>query len=111
MSVAKSLPHDSGPLHVSGVARYIDDIPTPAGTLHLAFGLSTIARGRITAMDLSAVRSAPGVVMVMTAEDMPFANDASPSAHDEPILSDGTVHYVGQQIFLVAATRKICWPT
>ena len=104
MSVAKSLPHDSGPLHVSGVARYIDDIPTPVGTLHLAFGLSTIARGRITAMDLSAVRSAPGVVMVMTAEDMPFANDASPSAHDEPILSDGAVHYVGQQIFLVAAT-------
>ena len=104
MSVAKSLPHDSGPLHVSGVARYIDDIPTPANTLHLAFGLSTVARGRITAMDLSAVRSAAGVVMVMTAEDMPFANDASPAAHDEPILSDGTVHHVGQQIFLVAAT-------
>jgi len=104
MSVAKSLPHDSGPLHVSGVARYIDDIPTPANTLHLAFGLSTIARGRITAIDLSAVRAAPGVVLVMTAEDMPFANDASPSAHDEPILSDGTVQYVGQQIFLVAAT-------
>ena len=104
MSVAKSLPHDSGPLHVSGVARYIDDIPTPANTLHLAFGLSTIARGRITAIDLSAARAAPGVVLVMTAEDMPFANDASPSAHDEPILSDGTVQYVGQQIFLVAAT-------
>ena len=59
MSVAKSIPHDSGPLHVSGVARYIDDIPTPAGTLHLAFGLSTFARARITALDLSAVRSAP----------------------------------------------------
>ncbi|MBI1417762.1 MAG: xanthine dehydrogenase molybdopterin binding subunit [Limimaricola sp.] len=107
MSVAKPLPHDSGALHVTGRARYIDDIPTPAGTLHLAFGLSTIARGRITAMDLSAVKAAPGVMAVLTAEDLPFANDVSPSAHDEPLLSDGAVHYVGQQIFIVVATSHL----
>ena len=104
MSVAKSLPHDSGTLHVTGQARYIDDIPVPANCLHLAFGQSAIARGSITAMDLSAVAAAPGVVAVLTADDLPFANDVSPSIHDEPLLSDGTVHYVGQPVFLVAAT-------
>ncbi|RYH01405.1 xanthine dehydrogenase molybdopterin binding subunit [Salipiger sp. IMCC34102] len=104
MSVAKPLPHDSGALHVTGAARYVDDIPTPANALHLAFGLSTIARGRITAMDLDAVRAAPGVRDVLTAEDLPNGCDVSPSNHDEPLLSDGTVHYAGQPVFLVVAT-------
>ena len=104
MSVAKSLPHDAAPLHVTGQARYVDDIPTPSGTLHLAFGMSTVAAGRITAMDLAKVKALPGVVAVLTADDLPFENDVSPSAHDEPLLSDGTVHYVGQPVFLVMAT-------
>ncbi|MBS1301230.1 xanthine dehydrogenase molybdopterin binding subunit [Loktanella sp. SALINAS62] len=103
MSVAKPLPHDSGQLHVTGGARYIDDIPTPADALHLAFGLSGIARGRITDMDLSDVRTAPGVHAVLTADDLPSACDVSPSNHDEPLLSDGTVHYAGQPLFLVVA--------
>ncbi len=107
MSVTKPLPHDAAPLHVAGTARYVDDIPTPKGSLHLAFGASPIAKGRITAMDLSAVKSAEGVVAVMTADDLPFANDVSPSIHDEPLLSDGTVHYVGQPVFLVVATSHL----
>ena len=36
----KAVPHDSAKLHVTGAARYVDDIPIPAKTLHLAFGLS-----------------------------------------------------------------------
>ena len=107
MSVTKSLPHDAAPLHVSGTARYVDDIPTPKGTLHLAFGLSAIAKGRITSMDLSDVRAADGIVSVMTAQDLPFSNDVSPSIHDEPLLSDGTVHYLGQPVFLVVATSHL----
>ena len=103
--VRKPLPHDSGPLHVTGRARYIDDIPLPANTLHLAFGTSAVARGEITAIDLDAVRAAPGVVAVYEAADLPFANDvASAPVHDEPLLSTGRVNYVGQPIFLVAAT-------
>ena len=107
MSVAKSLPHDTGPLHVAGTARYVDDIPTPKGSLHLAFGLSPIAKGKISAMDLSAVKAADGVETVITADDLPFANDVSPSIHDEPLLSDGTVHYIGQPVFLVVATSHL----
>ncbi len=107
MSVGTSSKHDSGPLHVTGAARYVDDIPTPSGTLHLAFGLSSIARGRITGMDLSQVRAAPGVVAVLTTQDLPFANDVSPSAHDEPLLADGTVHYIGQPVFLVVARSHL----
>ena len=103
MSVAKPLPHDAAKLHVTGKARYVDDTALPRDALHLAFGLSTIAKGRITEMDLSAVRSSPGVVAVLTSADLPFTNDVSPSIHDEPLLSDGTVHYLGQPLFLVVA--------
>ncbi len=107
MSVGSPIPHDSAPLHVTGRARYVDDQPVPAGTLHLAFGLSTVAHGDITALDLSAVRAAPGVVLVLTAKDLPFVNDVSPSAHDEPLLATGTVQYVGQPIFAVVADSHL----
>lgn len=103
MNVSKPLPHDAAHLHVTGAARYVDDIPTPATCLHLAFGLSTIARGTIASIDLTSVRAVPGVVAVLCAEDLPFANDVSPSAHDEPLLAQGTVHYLGQPVFLVLA--------
>ncbi|MEL7104490.1 MAG: xanthine dehydrogenase molybdopterin binding subunit [Pseudomonadota bacterium] len=107
MSVAKPLAHDAAPLHVTGAARYVDDIPLPAGAVHLAFGTSGCAHGKITAMDLSAVRAAPGVIAVMTADDLPFANDVSPSPAPEPLLADGKVHYVGQPVFLVVAETHL----
>ena len=104
MSVAQPLPHDAARLHVTGAAHYVDDIPTPRDTLHLAFGTSPAAAGTLTALDLDAVRTAPGVVAVMTAADLPFANDVSPSNHDEPLLATDAVHYLGQPLFLVIAT-------
>lgn len=107
MSVGKPLPHDAAHLHVTGQARYIDDLPMPAGTLHLAFGLSEIACGSITTMSLEQVKDAPGVIAVMTAHDLPFTNDVSPSAHDEPLLCDGTVDYLGQPLFLVVADSHL----
>ncbi|WP_425041274.1 xanthine dehydrogenase molybdopterin binding subunit [Primorskyibacter sp. S187A] len=107
MSVAKPLPHDAAKLHVAGSARYVDDIPVPRGTLHLAFGLSSVAHGTITDLDLDAVHRAPGVRAVLTADDLPHANDVSPSVHDEPLLATGVVHYVGQPIFLVIADSHL----
>ena len=107
MSMGKALPHDAAPLHVTGQARYDDDDIETADALHLAFGLSTVAHGEITGLDLSAVRSAPGVVAVLSAEDLPDMPDCSPSAHDEPLLAVGTVHYVGQPVFLVIADSHL----
>ncbi|TKD18025.1 xanthine dehydrogenase molybdopterin binding subunit [Rhodobacter capsulatus] len=104
MSVGKPLPHDSARAHVTGQARYLDDLPCPANTLHLAFGLSTEASAAITALDLDPVRQSPGVVAVFTAADLPHENNASPAPSPEPVLATGEVHHVGQPIFLVAAT-------
>ena len=107
MSIKTSLPQDSAHLHVNGAARYTDDIPTPANSVHLAFGLAQIAHGTIEAMNLDAVRAAEGVVAVYTAEDLPFANDVSPSPYLEPMLCTGEVHFHGQPLFIVAADTHL----
>ena len=107
MTVAKPLPHDAAPLHVTGQARYVDDIPLPKGALHLAFGMSEIACGAITSMDLSAVRAASGVVHVLTAADLPHHNDVSPAPLPEPLLSEGEVEFLGQPLFLVIAESHL----
>jgi len=65
--VGAGLPHESAHLHVTGRATYVDDIAVPAGTLHAALGLSSVAHGRIRVLDLSAVRAAPGVRDVIVA--------------------------------------------
>ncbi|HUT51659.1 MAG TPA: xanthine dehydrogenase molybdopterin binding subunit [Alphaproteobacteria bacterium] len=101
--VHQSLAHDSAGKHVSGGALYTDDLPEPPGLLYAAFGMSTRAHARITAVDLAPVRKAPGVVAVMTAADVPGDNNCAPVMHDDPIFADGLVEYVGQSIFAVAA--------
>jgi xanthine dehydrogenase large subunit len=99
--------HDSAHKHVTGAAVYIDDMPEPAGTLHACLGLSTVAHGTIRSMDLSAVASAPGVVWVMTGDDVPGVNDVSPSGrNDEPVLATGKVQFFGQPVFAVIAETR-----
>ncbi|MFO1104816.1 MAG: xanthine dehydrogenase molybdopterin binding subunit [Amaricoccus sp.] len=107
MTIHKSLPHDSGPLHVAGAARYADDVPLPQGTVHLAFGTSARARARLLSVDVSAVRAAPGVIAVLTDADLPRPVDVSPSVHDEPLLAKDQVYFHGHPIFLVIAESHL----
>jgi xanthine dehydrogenase large subunit len=101
-------PHESAHLHVSGEAAYVDDLPELAGTLHVALGLSPVACGRLgmQAGDLAPLRALPGVVAVLTAADIPGENDCGPLLHDDPILADGEVRYLGQPVFAVVAERR-----
>jgi xanthine dehydrogenase large subunit len=100
-------PHESAVGHVTGRAPYTDDIPEPVGTLHACLGLSEVAHGRIVSMDLDAVRAAPGVVAVLTAADIPGANDISPTGlGDDPVFPADTVAYHGQPLFAVVAETR-----
>ncbi|MDB5526684.1 MAG: xdhB, partial [Rhizobium sp.] len=102
-----SRPHDSGPKHVAGTAEYIDDMVEPEGAIHAYLGLSERAHAEIVTMDLDAVRNAPGVIGVLTEEDIPGVNDVSPShLHDEPIFAAGVVQFYGQPMFAVVAETR-----
>lgn len=104
--VGAPTPHESAHLHVAGEATYVDDMPELAGTLHAALGLSPVAHGRIRALALDPLRARPGVVDVLCAADIPGRNDCGPIVHDDPILADGTVQYLGQPVFAVLATTR-----
>ena len=104
--VGVSRPHESAHLHVAGEATYIDDIPELAGTLHCALGLSPVAHGKLTGMALDAIRALPGVVLVMSACDIPGPNDCGSIIHDDPILCDGDIRYLGQPVFAVIASTR-----
>ncbi|MFT7286924.1 MAG: xanthine dehydrogenase large subunit [Halieaceae bacterium] len=100
-----SVAHESAQKHVSGAATYVDDQAPPIGTLHACAGLADIARGRITRLDLDAVRCAPGVIDVLTRDDVPGHIDIGPVFPGDPLLlgPGDEVEFHGQVLFAVAA--------
>ena len=104
--LGQALPHDSAERHVSGRALYIDDLPEPEGILHIAVGGSPVARGKLVSLDVSDVRSAPGVVAVLTAADIPGKNDVSPAMGDDPMFAADRVEFIGQALFAVVAHTR-----
>ena len=99
-----ALAHDSAVGHVTGRAHYVDDLPEYDGMLHLAVGRTRIAHGRLRSLDLDAVRAAPGVVCVLTAEDVPGHLDIGPVFPGDPLLVADEIQHHGQPLFVVAAT-------
>ena len=61
-TVHKAIRHDSAHKHVSGAAKYVDDIAVPPNTLQILLGQSKFAHAKILSMDLSQVENFPGVI-------------------------------------------------
>ena len=106
-TVGRTLAHDSAALHVQGSATYIDDMREPEGLVHVYPGFARDgAHGTITSCDLTAVESAPGVIAVLTAKDVPGLNDCAPVFGGDPILADGRIMFHGQVVFAVVAETR-----
>ncbi|UAY12683.1 xanthine dehydrogenase family protein molybdopterin-binding subunit (plasmid) [Ensifer adhaerens] len=68
-NMGQPVPRIDARLKVTGGARYPADIPVS----NLAYGVlvtSTIARGRITALDVEAARATPGIIAVLTENEV-----------------------------------------
>lgn len=91
--VGAQIPHEAAALHVTGHALYTDDLVEKiSGTLH-AFPVQTaVAHGRVTRLDVSPAHDVPGVVRVLTADDVPGVNDAGVK-HDEPLFPDELMYF------------------
>ncbi len=98
-----SIHHDSARLHVTGRARFIDDLPEPPDLLHAALVTSPHAHARILGIDGSAALALPGVAAVISAADIPGVNDVAPILSGEPCLAAGTADYAGHVVAAVAA--------
>lgn len=100
----QSFNHESAVMHVTGTALYTDDIPEQRNTLYAVLGLAQQANAAIRSLDLSAVKAAPGVIDVVTLDDVPGHKYVGPMVDDEPVFADGVTQYIGQPLFAVAAT-------
>jgi CO/xanthine dehydrogenase Mo-binding subunit len=104
--VGRSVPRLEGAAKVTGSADYVHNLRLPKMLVGKIFR-STVAHGRIKSLDVSAARALPGVYRVVTIDDVktvipnPFYG---PAFHDQPILADRKVHYVGEPVAIVLAT-------
>ncbi|WP_434744834.1 xanthine dehydrogenase molybdopterin binding subunit [Candidatus Pantoea rara] len=101
--VGRSHRHESAEKHVSGEARFIDDKPELPGLLHLCPRLSEHAHARILGIDVQPCYAIPGVVSVLTWQDVPGINDVGPLEPGDPLLAHDKVEYLGQIVIAVAA--------
>ena len=95
--------HIDSHLHVRGESQYVDDVPAPSGMLHAAVFGSPKAHGVISRLTTGAARTAPGVVAVLTAADIPGVNRFGPIIEDEQLLVEREVCFIGHPIALVVA--------
>src|SRR5262245_21040220 len=98
-----------GRLKVTGTARYAADTPV-SGVLHGFIVGSVIGRGRVQAIHADAARKAPGVVAVVTHENMPRLKQPGSDFfrggtlnEDRLPLADDRIHYAGQYLSVVVA--------
>ena len=87
-----------GPDKLRGATRFTEDMKQH-GLLHAKLILSHVASGRIESMNLEAARIAPGVVAVLTSDDLRQVDASGP---DQP-LAKGRVYYIGQPVVAVLA--------
>jgi aerobic carbon-monoxide dehydrogenase large subunit len=101
------------PRLLTGLGSYVDDRQVP-GVLHVAFRRSDHPHARIRAIDCTAARAAPGVVVVLTAEDLDtlvkplVATSRMAGYYATPILplARGKVRYVGEPVVGVVAESR-----
>ena len=97
--VGESIPHEAAALHVTGQALYTDDLVgrTP-GVLHAHPVQAPHAHARVTRLDVAPALAVPGVVRVLTADDVPGVNDAGVK-HDEPLFPSEVMFF----------GHSVCW--
>ena len=104
VSVAgQSIAHDSAIAQVTGEARYIDDIPEIQGTRFAAPILSTVAHGKFHGLEIDNALAMPGVIRIITANDIVGNKMLATHLADEPIFALDHVAHVGQVLGLVIA--------
>ncbi len=106
-NIGQPLARRDGVLKVTGRARYAAD-NHPHGMLYAVLAVSSIARGRVAALDIEAAKAHPGVVEVMTHANRPPLSDdpdgkPNPFAFRFEALQNDRVRYANQPIAVVIA--------
>ena len=87
---------------VLGKTRYTTDM-IDQEVLYLRIVRSPHAHATIKGMDVSAAEKVPGVVKVVTAKDVPGANEVGFFIQDQPLFCDKKVRFIGDAVAMVIA--------
>ena len=108
--VGRSVRRVDGTGKTTGETRFFSDLYPPdvlwVRTLRSEPGPSGSVHARIRALDASKAESAPGVVRVITAKDIPGENSFGGHVQDQPVLCDGWVRFHGDAVALVVAETR-----
>jgi CO/xanthine dehydrogenase Mo-binding subunit len=88
---------------VRGATRFTGDMPMH-GLLHARLVLAAEAHARLTGVDASGALALPGVVAVLTADDLPLASDAA--GRGGTPLARGEILWSGQPVAVVLAETE-----
>ena len=102
----KNIAHESGAFHVTGEAKYIDDMLVNEQLLHGRVVYSKVAHGKILSYNIDKAKKLKGVRAILNYKDIPAENQMGPVIHDEVVLAEDTVTFVGQAILLIAAETE-----
>ncbi len=102
--VGQAMPRYDGIGQVTGTTKYVDDIVLP-GMLYAKCLRSPVHKGIIRHLDLSAAERTPGVVGVLTAQDVPGQNIYGASG-DQPVFNPDHIRYKGERIAAVVAVDE-----
>ena len=102
--VARGLRGPDGPAKLTGTAVYTADAQMP-GVAYAVLVPATVPSGRIARIDRAAAAAAPGVLAVLTHDDMPRLNlvGAPPLGQSVLPVQDDRVRYEGQPVAVVLA--------
>jgi len=100
--VGESIARADAPPKTQGSFLYASDLARD-GMLHGATVRSPHARAELVRIDTSAARAMPGVVAVLTNDDLPTHELFGLMQKDQPVLARTVVRYVGEPVALVAA--------
>jgi xanthine dehydrogenase molybdenum-binding subunit len=104
-AISRPLPRPDAVDKVTGRGIYADDLYVE-GMLHAKALRSKYPHALLKKVDVSKARELPGVIAVLTAEDMPGRKDCGVHEIDWPVLCYDKVRYVGDAAALVVAESE-----
>lgn len=111
--IGKAMKRKEDPRLIQGLGHYVDDIALP-NMHHVSFVRSPYAHAKVRSVDTTRAKAAPGVVLVLTGQDVAGVVGPVPCAAvipdmkqaTRPVLATDRVRFAGEAVAMIVATDR-----